>query len=168
MLDARRMLATLALSVQAAPPQPLPAAPPPPFSVQRFFSGHTRGDGVLGMILSRRRHIVVHGVGHIDPDGALVLDQAIDEDGAPRRRRQWRLREIAAGRYVGTLTDAVGSVAGDTVGARLHLRFHMKYGLAAEQWLSANADGRSVHNVLTLRKLGLIVASLDETITKLD
>jgi len=164
MLATRAMLALLAVSVPASAPLAPPSAA---FSVRQFFAGHTLGHAVLRLFLARRQ-LVIHGVGRIEPDGALVLDQAIDEIGSPRKQREWRLREVAAGRYNGTLTDAAGSVSGAMVGPRFHLKFQTKSGLAAEQWLSLNPDGRSVHNVMTFRKLGLVVASLDETIIKVD
>ena len=82
------------------------------------------------------------------------------------RRRQWRRRETTPGRYVGTLTDAVGPFAGATSGNALHLRFSAPGDEDYEQWLFLGADGQSARNLMTVRKWGIVVARLDETIVK--
>ncbi len=140
----------------------------PAFPVARFFSGRTQGEGMLTVLLSGPRAIRVSSLGRSEADGAIALDQTISEQGRPVRTRSWRLREVAPGRYEGTLSDAAGPVIGEARGNRLHLRFPMRGGLHAEQWLSLAPDGRSARNVLRVRKLGVTVAALDETIRKLD
>lgn len=96
----------------------------------------------------------------------MVLDQTVKQAGEPLEHRQWRIREVSAGRYAGTLTDATGPVRGETDGSRLHLHFTMKHGLIANQWLDLAADGQSAHNRMVISKLGLVVARLDETIRR--
>ena len=56
--------------------------------------------------------------------------------------------------------------AGAVHGNRLDLRFRMAGGFAVEQRLYLRPDGRVALNRLTVRKLGIVVAVLDETITK--
>ena len=54
-------------------------------------------------------------------------------------------------------------------GNRLHLRFTTTDGgLDAEQWLYLQPGGRVALNRMVLRKFGLPVATLDETIRKVD
>jgi hypothetical protein len=106
--------------------------------------------------------------GRAQPDGAIALDQTIWEEGKPARSRSWRLRQVAPGRYAGTLSDAAGPITGEVRGGRLHLRFAMRGGMDVDQWLTLAPDGRSARNVLRVRKMGLTVAALEETIRKLD
>ena len=149
----------------------LPAPPPadpgaPPFPTFRFFAGATEGRGRLRVALHRTVPIMVHGRGRIEQDGTLVLDQTVIEGAKPPRDRRWRIREVAPGRFAGTLSDAAGPVTGEAAGGRLHLRFPMKGGLVAEQWLVPAPDGRSARNLLTVRGHGLAIARLDETIRR--
>ena len=57
-------------------------------------------------------------------------------------------------------------MAGDVTGRRLHLHFHMKDGVVADQKIDLADDGESAQNHMTFRKLGVIVARLDETIRR--
>lgn len=161
-------LAPAAALVIAQPAAPQPAAPAPSFDAIAFFTGRTEGAGRLKIAMRAARPVAVHGSGAVDPDGTLVLTQLVEEGGGPPRRREWRVRRTAPGRYAGTLTDAIGPVAGVATGDRLRLTYRMPGGLAAEQWLTLAADGRSARNVLTVRKLGVVVARLAETIVRPD
>ena len=120
------------------------------------------------MALSSPRSMRVHGTGHILPDGTLVLEQRVEEQGQPASRRTWRMRETSPGHIAGTLSDAVGPIEGEVSGNRLRLRFRMKGGLEAEQWISGKSSGASAHNMMTVRKFGVVVASLDETIDRVE
>ena len=139
-----------------------------PFPVLRFFEGRTEGRGTLSMAFKSPQPITVESRGRIDSDGTLAVHQSIIEGSKPARTREWRIREVAPGRYSGTLTDADGPVIGEVEGNGLHLSFRMKGGLNAEQWLTLAPGGGSAHNVMIVRKLGVTVAALDETIRKLD
>lgn len=141
------------------------AAPAPAFAPERFFAGRTEGHGRLKLIFSSPRAIHVRSEGAVQGDGTIVLDQVIDEEGKPSRTRRWRLRHEGGGRYSGTLTDAQGPVAGRVQGNALHLRFRA-YGLAVEQRIFLQPDGRTALNRMTLRKFGIPVARLDETIRR--
>ena len=78
--------------------------------------------------------------------------------------RQWRFRRLGPNRYAGTLSDAAGPVAGEVQGNMLHLRYPMKGGVSAEQWIYLQPDGRTALNRMRLTKLGITVGRLDETI----
>lgn len=140
----------------------------PRFDPIAFFTGQTEGEGTIRKIFSGAQRVRVRGTGHVEPDGTLVLDQIVEEAGAAPRRRQWRMRETAPGRYSGSLSDAERSVTGEASGNRLRLRFRMNGGLEVEQWLALGADGRTVSNRMTVRKFGLVVAAVQETIRKLE
>lgn len=142
-------------------------APAPTFDALRFFSGTTEGQGRFKVILRTSQEVHVQGHGRMEGD-TLVLDQIVTRDGTPPKPRQWRIRQSGPGRYTGTLTDAKGAITGETVGDRLHLSFTSTGGFAVEQWLVLTPDGRSARNRLTAKKFGVTVATLDETIRKLD
>ncbi|WP_375403792.1 DUF3833 family protein [uncultured Sphingomonas sp.] len=159
---------TLAACAPAAAPAALAAAPTPVFDPLIFFAGLTEGTAKLKIVLRAARAVRVEGSGTIRPDGALVLDQTVAQEGKPATRRRWRIHRTGPTTYAGTLSDAVGPIAGEVTGNRLHLSFTMKGGLATDQWLTLSPDGRSAANILTARKFGVTVARLDETIRKLD
>lgn len=140
----------------------------PRFDPLRFFAGRTAGEGSFKVILRSTRSISVRGNGHVEPDGTLVLDQQVAEQGKPERQRQWRIRAVSPGRYTGTLSDATGAVTGTAEGDTLRLAFPAKDGFQVEQVLTLSPDGRSADNLLVARRFGIAVARLRETIRRLD
>ena len=158
------LLLPLAACVHAPPPQA--TAPATRFFAQAFFAGTTHGDGRLRITFSAARAVTVEGHGHVEADGTLVLDQTVTGASAKPEQREWRIREVAPGHYAGTLSDASGPVSGVVTGNRLHLHFHMKGGLVADQWLDLSADGRQAQNRMVVAKFGMPVAVLDETIRR--
>lgn len=163
------LLALLALGACTQAPAAPPADPAaPPFPLLRFFEGRTEGRGILKIVLRSPQSIHVQSRGRVESDGTLVLVQDIDQQGKPRRTRHWQMREVAPGRFEGALTDATGPVKGEVSGNRFHVAFPMKGGVQAEQWLTLRPNGRTVDNVMHVRKLGVTVATLRETIQKID
>lgn len=161
--------AALLLSACAAAPDPQqPDLSAPTFPVMSFFEGRTEGSGVLKVAMRSPQPISVQSHGRIGAGETLSVHQTIVEGDKPARTREWRIREVAPGRYSGTLSDASGPVTGEATGNRLHLTFRMNGGLDAEQWLTLAPDGRSARNVMIVRKFGLTVATLEETIRKVD
>ena len=144
------------------------AAAPPRFDPLRFFAGRTEGTARLHIAFHHPRNVRVHGRGRLAPDGALVLEQRVEQQGSPPRTRNWRIREVAPGRYTGTLTDATGPVTGEARGDTFALRYKAQGGVTIRQRLVLAPDGRAAGNRLTARKLGIVVARLDETIRKAD
>lgn len=143
------------------------SAPAPRFDAVAFFAGRSEGKGVLKIALHRADTTLVEGSGRVTDDGGIVLDQTVQRQGKPATRRAWVLHPAGADRYTGTLSDAVGPVDGRVEGNVLHLRFAMKGGLQAEQFLALRPGGMVADNVMIVRKLGMPVARLDETITRL-
>ena len=163
------LAAPFLLTACVAEPRPQAAdTAAPPFPVLRFFDGRTEGRGTLKIAFKAPQAISVQSRGRVDRDGTLAVQQTVTEGRMPARMREWRIREMSPGRYSGTLSDATGPVSGKTEGNRLHLSFRMKGGLDADQWLTLAPGGRSAHNVMVVRKLGVTVAALDETIHKID
>lgn len=161
----------LALSIPACVAAPVRtdlAAPLPGFAVERFFVGHTRGEGRLAVMRSHPRAVQVDGIGRVDETGTLLLDQHVTTDGKPARDRRWRIKPLGDGRYGGTLSDAVGPLVAEASGNCLHLRYAAKGHLSIEQWLYLQPDGQVALNRMVVRKFGLRVARLEETIRRVD
>ena len=123
---------------------------------------------MLKIALSSAKPIRVQSRGRTEPDGTLVLVQNVEEAGKPARTRTWRIRETAPGRYAGTLSDASGPVKARANGNRLQISYRMKGGFDVSQTLTLQPGGRSALNVMSVRKFGLPVGRLEETIRKLD
>ena len=166
-MNLRPLILLLAVSAcVSAPPRADLAATTPRFDPARFFTGRTEGEGVLRRIGAKAGAVHVHGNGHMEADGTLVLDQTVEREEAKPEQREWRLHEAARGRWTGTLTDAKGAVTGTVEGNLLHLSFGLKGPLTAEQFIYLAADGQSARNQMTIRMLGLPVAALEETIRR--
>jgi hypothetical protein len=134
----------------------------------RFFEGRTEGAGTLSIVMRSAQTMRVESIGRRESDGSLTLRQTIKEGAKRPRVREWRIRELGQGGYTGTLTDATGPVNARTEGGRLRIRYEMKGGLDVEQWLVPQPGGRSLANEMRVRKFGLVVARVEETIRKLD
>ena len=162
------LLLLLALSACAGSPPPPLAVTAPSFDPIEFFAGHTEGTGRLKVMLSQTRSVHIQGDGHVGQDGSLMLVQHIEQQGKADRTRRWSIRSTGPGTYGGELTDAIGPVFATASGNVLRLHFIAKGGLHIRQWLALEPGGHAVHNHLVVRKLGIRVATLDETIHKLD
>lgn len=152
----------------SASPAPELAAPRPLFRAEQFFAGRTEGRGSLKIMFKDAQQVRVEGQGRADADGSMVLDQIVWRSGHKPQKRQWRLRPVGGGRYEGTLTDATGRVQGEVRGNLFHLRYPMKGGVNAEQWIYLQPDGRTALNRMTITKFGMTVGRLEETIRKVD
>jgi Protein of unknown function (DUF3833) len=137
-----------------------------PFDPVAFFTGPTRGHGELKEMLGKVKRTQTVSVGRVDKDGWLVLDQKVDVEGDPLRQRQWRLRQVAPGKYRGTLSDAKGPVEADVSSHSARIRYMMKGGIKVEQVLTPLQGGRTLDNRATFRKFGMKVATLTERIEK--
>jgi hypothetical protein len=145
----------------------LPAAPASTFDPIAFFTGRAHGEGQLDTLFASPVPIIVESSGRLQ-GGTLILDQAIRQGDRPARVRRWTMRRAGPNRYDGSLTDAVGPVQVTTEGPRALIRYTMKNGFHVEQELALQRDGKTVLNRLKVRKLGIRVATVDETIRKLD
>jgi hypothetical protein len=141
---------------------------PPAGAPEQFFVGRTEGQAVVRVMLRGRHAVRDRSRGHMDREGALVLDQIIEEEGKPARRSQWRLVRTGPNRFTGTISDARGPVTGQVWGNVLHLRYRTAEGVSVEQWITLHAGGRTAHNHMRFRRFGMNVATLDGTIRRLD
>jgi hypothetical protein len=147
------------LLLQAAPQLSAP---------ERFFVGRFEGTGSVHIIFSGRQTVRDVGRGRIERDGALVIEQVVQQQGAEPRRRSWRLVRSGPNRFTGTITDVRGQVAGEIRGNVLYLRYRSVHGPSVEQWITLHPGGRTAHNRMVFRRFGINVATVDSTIRRLD
>ena len=144
----------------------LAAAPTAP---EAFFVGRTEGAGSVQMIMAGSHKVRDHSLGRLDKTGALILEQVVEEEGKPARRRSWRLVRAGGNRITGTISDAVGPVTGEINGNVFHLRYRAREANAqVEQWITLHPGGRTASNRMVFRKFGFKAATLVSTIRKLD
>jgi len=160
----RSVLLALAATGLAAPAAAAPASSASPMA---FFEGRTVTEGTTKVVMKNPYKVRSEGVGRIEPDGTLLLVQQVEESGKPQRERRWRIRQVAPNRFSGTMSDAAGPVQVEKVGPRFRFSFRIKGGLAVEQWLTPLADGTSDKSTLTVRKLGIAVATGEALIRRL-
>jgi hypothetical protein len=158
----------LRLPLLAAAAAFLLSAPAPAETLKplRFFEGRTESAGTVKTFLKKsyRSHSI--GVGRIESDNSLSLVQRVEDEGKPARERRWRIRQIGPRRFSGTMSEAIGPVRIDEVGGRYRFRFKMKGNLSVEQWLVPLPGGIAAGTIMTVRKLGMKVATGDGTIRK--
>lgn len=109
-----------------------------------------------------------YGRGKIREDGSLDLVQRVEDEGKPPKERRWRIRQVAPGRYTGTMSEANGPVTIEEVGGRYRFRFKMEGGVSVEQWITPSADGKSGANKITIKKYGMTVGRSEGSVRKLD
>lgn len=131
-----------------------------------FFEGVTETVGTLNVMLKRPTATRSVGRGEIEPDGTLNLVQRVEDEGHAPYVRSWLIRQVAAGRFSGSMSEASGPVTIDRIGTRYRFRFKIHGGMAVEQWLTPRADGRSASSDMTVRKFGIEVASAHAVVRK--
>ena len=65
------------------------------------------------------------------------------------------------------MSDAVGPVQIQQIGGKFLFKFKMKGKLAVEQWIMPLPGGKSAKSKVTVKKLGVRVATSEGTIRKL-
>ncbi len=141
---------------------------PAAVSPEQFFVGRTEGQGTAHVILSGRHQVRHRGHGRIARDGALLIDQVVEEEGKAPRRRSWRLVRAGPNRFTGTISDARGPVTGEVRGNVLHIRYRSVEGPTVEQWITVQPGARTASNRMTFHRFGIQVATMEETIRRVD
>jgi uncharacterized protein DUF3833 len=137
-------------------------------ALEQFFVGTVEGRGTVNIILSGRHAVSDRTRGRRDASGALILDQVVEEEGKPARRRTWRLARAGGNRVTGTISDARGAVTGTVDGNVLHLRYRMAEGPSVDQLITLQPGGRTALNRMTFRRFGLRVATVETVIRKVE
>jgi len=151
------LLASASLQAQSATTRFDPAA---------FFTGRTTSEGTLSQIFSSTKATRVSTFGTRQANGDMVLEQDVQIGDQPVRHRVWRLREHAPGRYSGSISDAATDVAGTLSGSTLTLTYTMDNHLGVHQVITVQPGGQSAQNVMRIRRFGITVARLTETIRR--
>lgn len=145
------------------------SAAPAPSAAERFFVGRTESSGTVAIAFSGSHKVRDRTVGRIDSAGALLLDEVVEEEGKPVRRRSWRLVRREGGRISGTISDAASPVSGELRGNVLHLAYKsVEGGAQVEQWITFNPSGRTASNRMVFRKFGFKVATLEGVVRRSD
>ena len=134
----------------------------------RFFEGRTESVGTVKLAMAKPYRSRAIGTGEILPDGSLKLVQRIEDQGQQPRHRRWHMRQVAPGRFSGTMSEARGPVTAEEVDGRFRFRFRMEGNVAVEQWLTPINGGRAAKSHVSIRKYGVRVGSSEAVIRKLD
>lgn len=138
------------------------------FTPHTGFSGHSEGNGKLGLFFGKQRLFHVESYGYDQADGNFRLDQTVTFQGQPSQKRSWIIKTIRQNHYTATLSDAAGPVTGHTNGSSLLLVYRLKGPLIMHQTLKLMPDGKTIDNVGKITLLGIPVGHLHETITRKD
>lgn len=139
----------------------------PGSALERFFVGRTEGSGTVHVIMSGRHAVRDRATGRMQGN-VLVLDQVVQEEGKPARRRVWRLTRGAGNAVSGTISDARGPVTGQVSGNALTLRYRLAEGPSVVQTITLQPGGRSARNRMSFRSWGVNVATVETTIRRVD
>lgn len=132
-----------------------------------FFTGTAHGAGTIKILFKGTQALHVTSHGRPDGHGGIHLEQDVSEGNQSTQRRRWELRPTSPTTLAGTLSpDASGPVRGAIAGQVMTLSYPMKGGLTAAQTLTLKPGGGVLLNHMTVKKLGLTVATIDERITK--
>jgi hypothetical protein len=132
-----------------------------------FFEGRTEMVSVVKVVMKKPYRSRTSGSGRIMPDGSLALVQSIHDEGKAPHSRFWRMKQVAAGRFAGTMSDAVGPVTAQEIAGKYRFSFKLKGNLAVEQWLTPLPGGKAARSKIVVRKLGMRVATSEGTIQRI-
>jgi len=135
---------------------------------EQFFVGRTQSRGSVSIALSGRHAVTDYSTGRIEHGNTLVLEQHLEEEGKPARNRTWRLTRTADNRVTGSISDAGGPVTGDVRGNVIHLRYQSMEGPGVEQWITLEPGGRLARNRMVFRRIGIVLATVDSVIWKVN
>ena len=156
----------LALALGGCASRLLPAPDDVRFDPIRFFHAPAEGRGTLYKLIGKP--VPVHVTSRSEGDlNHLRVVQLIREGDKPPRERTWTIRRVGDGQYTATLTDAAGPVRMTVEGGRAFIRYRTEDGLVIDQQLALHGRAAILCNRLTVRKLGVRVAWLSETIRRL-
>lgn len=160
----RLLIASLPIALLGA--SALAGSPNPQTDPMGFFEGRTEGVSTIKVMTKKPYRSRTVGRGEIK-EGVLHLVQRVNEEGKPAFDRHWRMRQVAPGRFSGTMSEARGPVTAEEVNGRYRFRFKMKGNVAIEQWLTPQPGGKSAVSKVTIRKFGMTVGRSEGTIRRL-
>jgi hypothetical protein len=144
------------------------ATAPRQLDMVAFFTGHTRTENLLRVVLHKPVPLIVESVGGKGDKGDFVLIDTVHEGDKPVQTRKWIMRSAGPNHMTGMLTDAVSPVDLVVEGDTAIIRYKMKGGLNIEQRMQLQRDGKTLSNHVVAKKLGIRFARVDGTVRKLD
>lgn len=133
----------------------------------RFFEGRTESTATVKVMTKKPYKSRSIGRGEIGKDGTLHLVQRVEDEGKPTYERRWVIRQVGAGRFSGTMSEATGPVTVEEMPEGYRFRFKMKGSVSVEQWLTPLPGGRVAKSKVTIRKFGMPVGKSEGMIRKL-
>lgn len=134
----------------------------------RFFEGRTETLSTVKVLTKKPFRSRSIGRGKMLSDHSLDLLQQVEDEGQPPRERRWKIRQVGPGRFVGTMSEAIGPVTIDETPNGYRFRFKLKDHMAVEQLLTPIGSGSAARTVTIVRKFGIKVAKSEGTLRKLD
>jgi hypothetical protein len=165
-LAGRLLIASVPIALIGASASAVANSPESGTDPMRFFEGRTESLSTVKVIARKPYKSRTLGRGDIN-GGELHLVQRVQEEGQSPYERKWRMRQVAPGRFEGTMSEAKGPVTAEEIGDRYRFRFKMKGNVSIEQWLTPLPGGKSALSKTTIRKFGMTVGRSDGTIRKL-
>ena len=162
----RLLFAALPIALVGASASAVTSTPDISSDPMRFFDGKTESLSTIKLIMRKPYRSKTIGTGEID-SGVLKLVQRVQEDGKAPYQRLWKIRQVAPGRFSGSMSEATGPIVVEQVGERYRFRFKMKGNLSIEQWLIPMPGGTEAKSKLSIRKYGMVVGRSEGTIRKL-
>ncbi len=135
-----------------------------------FFARRTVSSGVIeNTITGSKRRVTTRTLAHRDGETLRLEQDLVFSDGT-RQHRSWRIRKLEAHHYEATANDMVGVARGEASGNAFHWSFTLALAhgnplanVRMTQAMYLQPDGRSLTNHTTIRKLGFVVARVNET-----
>ena len=162
----RLLIAAVPIALIGASAAAVPGSPGPSTDPMRFFDGRTESISTIKLLMRKPYRSRTIGDGEIE-NGVLNLVQRVHEDGKAPYNRRWRVRQVAPGRFIASMSEAAGPVTVEQIGERYRFRFRMKGNVSVEQWLTPLPGGTSAQTRLSIRKLGMTVGRSEGVIRKL-
>lgn len=145
------------------------AATRPQFDILRYYTGHTRSTGLLetsgGDPLKR---VMTETWGHMEGAELHMTQDVTFEDDKPERRT-WLIRRVDEHHFEARSENVIGVAHGEAWGNALRLDYVLALNksnplthIRMTHWMTLQPDERTMMNVVTVRKLGVVVGRITE------
>ena len=145
----------------------------PQFNLFDFFTGETRGWGIVqsrnGTLL---RQFVVDIDGKINTSGQLVMTEDFVWSDGEISQRIWTIRQNSDGTFIGQADDVVGQANGDAAGNVLNWNYDLNlkvddstWKIGFDDWMFLQQD-KVLINRAEMKKFGFRVGEITIVFTK--
>lgn len=145
------------------------AANRPRFDILQFYTGQTGSTGLVETSDGEPfKRVKTETWGHME-GGELYMTQDVTlENGVPERRT-WRIRRLDEHHYSAWSENVIGVAKGEAWGNAFRLEYVLVLNksnnlthLCMTHWMTLQPDGRTMLNVVTVRKLGIVIGRITE------